>query len=71
MEYRDRVLAEEKGRRRVEREWAAVDACGNRDSRVQRISVGNWEYELSESFKNFLAFSFGRTELNDSWISGW
>ncbi len=69
--YRDRVSAGEKGRRRIEREWTAVDACGNRDSRVQRIGVGNWEYELSGSFKNFLAFSFGRTELNDSWISGW
>ncbi len=68
--YKDSVVVEATGRRRVEREWTAMDVCGNRNSKVQRIRIGNWDYELGVSFKNFLAFSFGQTQLSDSWILG-
>ncbi len=68
--YKDRVVAEVAGRRRVEREWSAVDECGNRISRMQIITIGYWSHGLGGSFKNFLSFSFGSIQLNDSLISG-
>lgn len=71
LNYEDKVHIVNISERIVYRTWLAEDFCGNKRQKTQKITIKNsFKNDLNSNYRNFLLFSFNKTEIFNSLISG-